>query len=424
MKKRRLLIITLSGVVLLAALGATLGYKFYNEHKTRFLREADARLNIDDRQGAIDALRSHLLENPKDYRSLLRLADLLAETGEDESARRIYSRVVYNLYLKHDFPILHSSATWSLELLHGTLIERLDKRITAALEQGEHDSALVYCDSLVAVCKASPYLAPSLRDTTESKRPAGEYLAVWTYNDKVALKAFVQWLSGNADEVLGTIGPSADYLLPEPVGNVSHMTSRQMKLVSLVMKKADEHFDAKQWKQAYSAYKYARDQYVSTLNKSYDEEAGRLQYNMAVCEYNRERYSSASQLLKDLTKKLPDYLTDDRDNLIQAASKNQELKKYESLWEKAGKAFESENWVVAVAHYDDVVQYLFSIGYTDSTDIVAVCRYNMAMAYRNNRQYEDAKNLLQQIQRQSPGYEPLLVKEQLKELQRLIDLFK
>ena len=74
--------------------GSYASFRAVQWYGDRFLREAEAQLNIDDSEGAIGALRSHLLNNPGDAQTKVSLAWLLGESGDIESAQRIYVRIL------------------------------------------------------------------------------------------------------------------------------------------------------------------------------------------------------------------------------------------------------------------------------------------------------------------------------------------
>ena len=51
--------------------------------------------NIDDREGAIQALNEHLLAHPEDHKGLFFLGNLTEEVGDLDSAERIYRRLLF-----------------------------------------------------------------------------------------------------------------------------------------------------------------------------------------------------------------------------------------------------------------------------------------------------------------------------------------
>ena len=101
-KSNRIKIILLAICIVLITGISVFGPKVYKSYKNRHLLRAEAQLQIDDIKGAITSYRSHMLENPSDYHTLLELAKLLEKSGERDSADRIIANLYDNPSLNKD----------------------------------------------------------------------------------------------------------------------------------------------------------------------------------------------------------------------------------------------------------------------------------------------------------------------------------
>jgi tetratricopeptide (TPR) repeat protein len=96
---------------------------------------------------------------------------------------------------------------------------------------------------------------------------------------------------------------------------------------------------------------------------------------------------------------------------------------FRDLSDEASKAFRKKDWGFAAARFNDAAEYLLKVGYPRDDELVATCRYNVAMAYFNARRYKEAEEILRRLLEVVPKYNPSVVKEQLAEAGRMSKLF-
>ena len=298
---------TVSIVAALIFILAVASYLGYHRYRSRFIREAEARLNIDDRSGAVSALRAHVLTNPDDDRSQLRLADLVLRVGDTDSAKRIYRRLIENTDLEVRSSLIHESAIHRLVQLIGVQSDELEGEIEEAIDEKEKEKTIDQCNDLLQLRAESAYLRIAYMGRTFPEEGENhQQKGMESYNLAVALKAYVQWRLGDHGQLESTLD-AENHLDLFPDAEREELLGHRRKLLSgYVASYAGDLFSRKEWIEAAQAYATARDHRVLALAGDYDEEVGRLQYSQAAAEYGAGRYWQARELLQELRSKLPE----------------------------------------------------------------------------------------------------------------------
>ena len=190
---------------------------------------------------------------------------------------------------------------------------------------------------------------------------------------------------------------------------------------------ANELFTSEKWHDAYVSYlsvaKYLLSEDLPKTNATILE----CQYNAALSARLAKEYEVSKALFLYIQTNAPSYLPDEVSNQLGLVIRDMALDEYDPHWEQAVKAFDAEQWINAVSEFDKCITILLRSGAKSSDITVAQCRYNMALAYYNtkkSRNLEQAIELLVEIQRNCPQYEPLLVREQLADFREFLQTLR
>ncbi len=171
-------------------------------------------------------------------------------------------------------------------------------------------------------------------------------------------------------------------------------------------------FSEQRWEEAARAYRVVRERYLEANDGNYDEPAAALLFNEAASELNRGRDTAARELLLELESKVPSYRPEEISTLIREATERSQMERYQQLVDAASAVFEQSNWTETIRLYQDVLDHLRSMGYSEKDDLFSQSQYDLAMAYGNNEQYADAEELLSGIRTANPSYDSARIDEQ------------
>ena len=89
-------------------------------------------------------------------------------------------------------------------------------------------------------------------------------------------------------------------------------------------------------------------------------------------------------------------------------------------YDEAAEYFDKKDWIKARVSYFKAIDAFLAAGMPDNGDDIGEARLNIAYTYYNERNYKKSKEILLEIQRKNPNYEPLLIKETLEKVNKLI----
>ena len=130
-------------------------------------------------------------------------------------------------------------------------------------------------------------------------------------------------------------------------------------------------------------------------------------------EFSAERYEIALPVFHQLKK--DGYELEKVSNLIDESVKRSALQHLNSLQEKANKATEVRDWQVAIAVYKEMKSYSRQQNNDAFENEEARALYNMAICYGNASDHLKQRQLLRELQRHFPEWEPELVSTRLRQ---------
>lgn len=316
--------ILISGIVLVVlCAGAYFGYNYYKEYQNRFIREANASLSIDDRAGAIEAYKSHIKENPKDYEIRLELANLYHETGRLESAMRVYDSVLEETDYKQ------SNSEKYFEILNGLSdivddrSEKLINEIDQALNRNKKQLAKDLSDNLLEINEEAPFVNPKyvqVSDTALSNSfEIKNDIAVTDFKEAVEKNAVVSFKAGYRGDA-NTVLSNAE--MPFIV-MVNDLNTEQLQLsYSLAVSQyGHEEFRNENWNEAVRAFQEAKTRALLFTEGKFNGIAAENQFNEAASYYNMKNYNRAADLLEALQEKAPNYNPESVSGLLNDAQR-------------------------------------------------------------------------------------------------------
>lgn len=433
-------------IVLLVTGLVYLGNEYYVHYNDRFLREAESRLDMDDREGAIESIRRHILANPDDVSSKLHLAEMLDEIGQKSAAFRVYNRVATAKSIDDNSRL---RAAMEISWLLDDSIETITAHIESQVDAGLFTDALASCDSIIALSERHPVLCePFLyKDSSGLYTDSSGSIREWwserflLLNEQIARKAFIEWLGSKNSEsslrhlsfryyrITNITEPKYQYGWRDYKGEFDHHKDQLDNLEDMLISFADSMFEKEDWSRSYDSWKFARDVRLRLTGGNYDHKVARLHANMGRCCTSLKRFTEAKLIYEEVRDKAPLYEVELIVEMIEISAEQvvameefTEFQKGVDEWtaqrQRANELFEKKSWLQAIAAYDKTVKKLVSMGYDSCYGLVSEARYNMAISYGNHGQYEEAIDILTLLQTQCNDYEPLLVQELLKTYRR------
>ncbi len=423
-KSIKLLLLILTLIVILFCM-IYFGLNYYKQYKLRFLKEAEVKLNIDDREGAVTALKSHILNNPKDFDVQLKLSTLMVETGLTESAVRVLERLISNWEVRANNEDLYYQAILKLCNIINDSCKVIEERARIHGINEEYQLAIKKIDKAIELYRGNPIFSfihinrmDTLKFSTLNLRNS---ITLLDYESVIAEKAKFAWLMGDIESIDLIIEYSGRFITTL---STNYDPKRVRRILSYkIEESAAEKFDKSKWKEAKEAYSYAKEQRLIALDNVYDEETCRIQYNEAISEYNRGNYWKAISLLKELKQKDSNYLKSDTDKILSQSQKNIKWNEYDKIAKDANDMFDDKDWIGAVAGYLKLADHLISSGYSKSSEVVCEAYYNVAMAYYNDKQYRKARDILKAITENNSNYENFRINEMIRKLDELVKYY-
>ena len=71
---------------------------------------------------------------------------------------------------------------------------------------------------------------------------------------------------------------------------------------------------------------------------------------------------------------------------------------------RAAKYFDKEDWVNSRQHYREAISYYKKAGEKDNSELIALCRYNIAITYWNQKNWSKAREKLEELLRKHPNH--------------------
>lgn len=333
--RRRLAAVALAAIAI-GGLGFG-GYRSLQYYRLRFLREADARLSIDDRAGAIEALRSQILNSPDDYPTQVRLAELYATTGQTDAAIRIYERV--RTHWTSDSELL---LRWQALKAEANLVEtgcnEREQTADALVTSAEYPKALDAYADLIHCRESNPYFHIDLDSDSDIARAELDLHkafaavsithAAWALDAPIVGRAYLYWISGDAER--------AERLVNEPVPLIDALECpysadsaqvvktwpalRRSQLAKSVSYLADDLLssaDSRGAAHAAEAFRFALNLRLQADGGAFDDESNRLQYKESIAEAAAGHHDRARVLLKEVSARDPDHFGEKARSLVQ-----------------------------------------------------------------------------------------------------------
>jgi len=402
----------------MAALLLTAYFIYYPRYRSRYIYKANALLNIDDREGAVEQFKKHLLKYPNDYRARISLANLLIELGKKPAAERILKRILLDSDLDKEAKYLdYIQALAMLEELWQEKCLTIQHNIDRCVDSLKYSDAYSLSDTLIKLRRFSPAFRYYLGEKYSLSKLLFEQALV-LYNAAITKKAFIAILLNNGKEEF--IINSVDSFLVNQSGDNKDVVQKRRELLSYELSLlAHRYFMDKKYSDAGRLFFLARKQRYAMLGK-YDNEVARLQYNEALALIKQGKLNKGTKLLSLLKDSIPEYKPDQIESIIKNVSKEIVLEKIDRLMSIAEERFKNGDWLGAVSAYKKVIDYALKNGFSVDDEIIAMCRYNSAMAYWNESMYDKAWYLLFRIQQDAPDFEPKIIDEKLDQLMKIM----
>ncbi|MCD6162128.1 MAG: hypothetical protein J7K40_06915, partial [candidate division Zixibacteria bacterium] len=376
-----------------------------------------------------------LLLFPDDDEICWKLGLLMNEVGDLESSKRVLERLIYRLNKNGNNREKAEIVVSNLASIISNEADSILNKVNGFINEGKYDKGLDCCEKGINTGGSSPYFKYYYSKYNYNRYDSinyEKYLAIVSLNELIAKRAFLKYLTGKEKDFEENLSSIYDHWLtpqkgiifkPNYLGNRNYSKDRRDCLSGCFDALASDMFDKKEWDKAYKFYCLAKEQRLIVSDSLYDEECCRLLYNMAIARYNNEKYNDAINLLIKLKHENGDYKKVEIKSLIKSSKEAYEQKIRVREWnycfnlgDEASKKFESKDWIGAISKYRSQIECLKGTGIDENSEIIAGINYNKAMALWNYGQYEEALEVLKDIQNKCPSYETILINERINEV--------
>ena len=271
-------------------------------YRSELLKEARARLDTDDRAGAVAAFKQYLERAPDDFAVRLELGELYQKLGAEEEAERLFRQVADGA-ARGAAPGTVATARDRLFKLVNARANALKRRADTLAGQSKFEAALPLYDQVIALRARNPAL--------ETRTP-DRLMAVQAFDAAVAKRAFVASRAGVAGNAADELTSRYDERLAPPdrapgAFLLQRQQSRRTMLSDLYWELGDAHFEEEQWEAAEEAYVKAVNIRPERRGPGHDLDAAALQYNLAFSAFRAGRPQAALERLDRLASEVPEY---------------------------------------------------------------------------------------------------------------------
>jgi len=405
---------------------------FYKQHKQRFLKEAQAYIELGDKKSAVPLYQKHLLMNPKDNQNKIVYASLLNEIGEKEEALEVYKVLLLNDINDDWKSWIKNAIYW----IYNSFIEEKSELAEKALKSKKYDEARECYENISNFIKFSIEIkefSSTEYNTLSYSEQSKLDILFKAFEELNAKYAFSYWLEGNQKEAYEIaedwfILDFAPVYVPDEYWEYLKNKRWLQKdsyyaFAAILYDEAQKAFDKKKWDVAIEGYKKASEYYERSKAKAVGFASESL-YNCAMAYWNRGSLTSARRTLNTLKRKYPDYEVTKINQLINEnvlVSKRKVAKRYR---DEAFEYFNNKDWINARVSFFKSIESFKKAGEPDNSNLIGEIRLNIAYTYSNGKNYVKAKEVLLEIQKKNAEYEPILVKEELENLEKLLKIFK
>ena len=407
-------------ISIIAILFISIFFVGYRYNQKRHLREAEARLKINDYENAINSLKMHLLKFSNDSKSRLLLANSLSHIGKNEDAIAIYDIILRDNIKNKRSPNYIYALIGRINTI-SDICEKYKNSINIKIENKLYASADSLLLKLIELQRNKILNRKDLLNIT-SIDSVRLFLDYHDYNLSIARRALVNWLSGDKEETKSIVSYSydvIDYLL-----NKNGIKQRLFELAFLLSDEANKKFNSSDYRTAANLYKAATYFRVKANNGIYDDEASRCKFNQAISFYNIKEYWRAQDILKELQRESPDYDSDKINKLIKDTRTYGTFQSQINLFDDASRKFDNKDWIGAISGFQDYIEYCKKSGVSPYDERIAVAKYNIAIAFGNDKKYKKASLLMKELRKNFPSYKPDIIEEQIKKYERLAAIFE
>ena len=405
------------GVIGCALVVGFYSLKHYNE---RHYREYQTMISLQKLAQAEESLEKHLATNPDDHRARYELIKALYKRGNPERANGIAAILMeqqLEIQLQYDLP----NHVWGQ---NEEKIVNVHERVKSSAFRENYDADSLL-EQLSEIQKDIDLLAAAgdmLTNYWKSFDLASNRNQEATQHLKAqeAIKSFISFRRNRIDfEKVQYLNCGA--IFGEPFGG-----SSRFNLVSLINDYADLNIEKNEYSVASYSYEVSS-ALVETNLICFDSHAGdiggaeklryqsltkELQFKRALSEHKAERFDVAIAVLRQL--KADGYEDDSVSNLIDESLANSALQHLNGLQQEANKAFNRRDWQGALAVYQEIINFSRQQKSAIFEKEEARAIYNMAICYGNAEDDVKQRQLLRQLQRHFPEWEPELVSARLR----------
>ncbi len=368
---------------------------------------ADAYLKLGELDSAEAFLARHILRNPNDLEARLTHARVVLELGDTSKAVRVLESIRADARPRDS--LYSTGAVTTLRQLSDLAARHADSVAGELFRRGQFDSVSQYAYSAVASRRKAETLRREEGDTILS------FLGKWNIAKAAARGVVSEHLAGDS-------GSAMNLMLRSPISifDSSAWNSTLALAGSTVDSIASAAFDAKRWRETRRLYTFGAQLYELQNDTM---EQPRMLYNAAMADWNRGRYVSARSLLAGIRDSFPHYKINQIQNMIgeaaTASATTATIQQLIQMQKQASTQFDEDQWLQARQTYRRIVALVREQG-VEVGEYEPRSMYNIAITYYNEQEYRQARAQLVELQRKFPSYQPDMITDVLRKLERSI----
>lgn len=295
----RIIIFLCTIFIIVLALIVTLS--LINQHKKRFLTEAEAYLSLADKPHALPLLKKYLLQNPKDMKVKILFAETLSDMGKKEEAVNLLKTSIIDCIRSDKDNKFLFPAFVKYNLLKNDLLQDISKELDTQITKKSAERLSFFCKEgalLITDYKAVYDLFKSTKPIDEiySSKEDNDYAEKFTAYNAISFWLEGKTLEANIESMYGTnLALGLDDSLKEKTSDDYLWQLRSY---------GDDYCEREEWNQGIKTFKDCYE-----YCKYYKEnESGAVFLNLIYKAYLFANDSySAQETLIQLKKEFPNY---------------------------------------------------------------------------------------------------------------------
>ena len=395
---------------------SVISFRYYNNYTKRDLNRAIAFEELGEYKQAKESYTKYLLKYHDDYHSKIKYSNLLRKMAEYENAIIVLTNL-YNYVKKGE---IQNSVSSDLKGNYNLLCDLYKDSSEVWLIKGNIEKSRYYSEKEFEYRYEGRFYNFTW-DTSSTSKSVRDYLL---FEELVALKAKIAILY-RADG----LNAIAEKVLDDYDGNVQSDYSKWIKrkhehYASALFDTASIIFSAGDYKKARDVWNESIDAYKKGGSSDSSEACLNIMYNIALTYWNKEQYWSAISEFNRIINLNKNFQKNKIRNMINTAQISKKYKDATAKAENASKLFGAKTYDQARNDYRKSISLYIEAGLQRDNPELCRLRYNIAMAFINDRMYSEALKELENLQNINPRYDVELVYEKIMEVTESNKLFE